>query len=131
MGGLIAVVVVLGVIGILIYLVALLVFTLASPEGVAKMCGVIIVPLLMQESNNEVYVLRVYKLWGLIPSKYFVSRYTDYSNFKVCDDVTSSQVRFSASELIEMVDKLIPPINKIKLTPTSVEEMKMKQVMED
>ncbi|AUR82563.1 TMhelix containing protein [Vibrio phage 1.152.O._10N.222.46.E1] len=78
------------------------------------------------------YAVQVYRLWGLVPSKWFLGETSGDKDWDLCHLRNASRVFFKTSEgVTKLFRNLTPPEEHLDIETRTLEELKMEDLLED
>ncbi|APC46063.1 hypothetical protein HYP06_gp101 [Vibrio phage vB_VspP_pVa5] len=132
----VAVLVAAPVIALFAYLCMLMFHSCGKPDSQMnhKRYGLVYKPVIVTDKidGSQRYAVRVYALWGLRETEWFLRETSRHKDWDVCSFRNANRVFFKTSEgVTSLIKNLTPPEDQVTVETRTVEELKLEDLLSD
>lgn len=99
-----------------------------------KFWGLVPKPVVVTDKldGSQRYAVRVYALWGLRGTQWFLKETSRHKDWGVCSFRNAHRVLFKTPEgVTTLMKNLTPPENQVTIETRTIEELKMEDLLDD
>lgn len=131
-----AVVVIVGMLGVAVWVILMIAHTFGKPDSQVnhKFWGLVPKPVIITDKldGSQRYAVRVYALWGLKETQWFLRETSRDKDWDVCSFRNANRVFFQTSEgVTTLIKNLTPPEKQVTVEKRTVEELKLEDILND